>query len=101
MGSTVPFWFDAFQQCVWWTLLHADWLSRAPCCRRIDLAFDSLCTRRERAIFERASRRLADLRPLLDVCRGFMARTLQLGLSPLMFYLTGIDPYDNFAEDVL
>src|SRR6266436_697837 len=97
MGSTVPFWFDAFQQCVWWTLLHVDWLSRAPCCRRIDLAFDSFRTRRERAIFKRASRRTANLRHVLDVCGGLVAGALRSGLSPLTLCLTGVNRYDNFS----
>src|ERR1700756_1302690 len=83
MGSTVSFRFDAFQQRVWRTLLHADWLSRAPCCRRIDLAFDSFRTRRERAIFERAPCRTANLCDVLDVCGGLVAGALRSRLSPL------------------
>src|ERR1700730_18756761 len=101
MGSTIPFWFDAFQQCVRRTLLHADWFSRAPCRRRIDLAFGCFRARRERTIFKGAPRRSADLRPLLDVCRSFVACTLQFGLSVLTLCLTGVNRYDNFTWDVL
>ena len=83
MGSTVPFWFTVSSSVyggLFYTLIGFHGLHVVGALIWLLVVFVRAKTG---TVFERAPRRTANLRHVLDVCRGFVAGTLRSGLSLL------------------